>query len=108
MVTRTTTDGRPPAPGLERAAAPQPVGPDGQHGAYWVLSEEERKKGHVRPYRDAYRHNKCSTVTKMGTALSETYARDPNFYTSTFCCSCAAHFPVAEFVWTADGLAVGS
>lgn len=50
----------------------------------------------------------CLTVTKMGLALSETYARDPKFYGSTFCCGCGAHFPVAEFVWDPDGSVVGS
>jgi len=44
----------------------------------------------------------------MGRALSETYARDPTFYGATFCVHCNKHLPVAEFVWTADGLQVGS
>lgn len=35
-------------------------------------------------------------------------ARDPHFYNATFCVSCNKHLPVAEFVWTADGLPVGS
>jgi len=53
----STTDGKPPRPGFENAAAPAPVDPKtGQHEAYWVLSEEERKKGFVRPVRIAYRH----------------------------------------------------
>lgn len=50
----------------------------------------------------------CGTVTTMGRALSETYARDPKFYGATFCCGCNRHLPVAEFVWTADGQRVGS
>ena len=50
----------------------------------------------------------CGSVTTMGRALSETYARDPKFYGSTFCCHCNRHLPVAEFVWTADGTRVGS
>jgi len=47
-------------------------------------------------------------VTTMGRALSETYARDPTFYGATFCASCDAHYPVDQFVWTADGARVGS
>jgi hypothetical protein len=38
----------------------------------------------------------------MGQALAETYARQPDFYSATFCCACGAHFPVGEhgeFVW---------
>jgi hypothetical protein len=105
----TTTDGKPPAPGFENAPAPQPVNPaTGQHGAYWVLSEEERKKGFVRPVRNTYRHEKCGTTTRMGKALAETYACDPNYYGSTFCMDCGAHFPVAEFVWEGSVEKVGS
>jgi hypothetical protein len=54
------------------------------------------------------RRGGCHTVTTMGRALSETYARDPKFYGATFCCACGVHRPVAEFVWTADGQEVGS
>lgn len=50
----------------------------------------------------------CGTLTTMGTALSETYARDPHFYGATFCCGCNKHLPVGEFVWDADGEKVGS
>lgn len=50
----------------------------------------------------------CGSVTTMGRALSETYARDPKFYGATFCCHCNKHLPVAEFVWTADGERVGA
>lgn len=50
----------------------------------------------------------CQTVTTMGLALAETYARDPKFYGSTFCCHCNTHRPVAEFVWLDDETVVGS
>lgn len=128
----------------------------GQHEVYLVLSEEERAKGFVRPYRDSYVHmgirpkyptrplwdeeksgeefgyvayeeypeseapkvgrywtlaelnSGCGTVTKMGRALSETYARDPKFYGATYCCGCQKHLRVEEFVWDADGQVVGS
>jgi hypothetical protein len=70
----------------------------GQHKAYIVLCEDERKKGFVRPYRDEYKHTACGSVTTMGRSLSETYARDPSFYGATFCVHCNKHFPVAEFV----------
>ena len=70
------------------------VGADGQNEKYLILSDEERAKGFVRPYRDAYRHLACGTITTMGRALSETYARDPKFYGATFCLHCKAHFPL--------------
>lgn len=131
--------------------------PSGQYKDYWVLPEEERAKGFIRPFRDSYRHvgirpqyplrdltedeakvhgkygyvayeeypeeksplvgkfwkkdelsSGCNGVTTMGRALSETYARDPSYYGSTFCCDCGAHFPVAQFVWTKDNERVGS
>jgi hypothetical protein len=132
----------------------------GQHDGYIVLCPDERAKGFVRPYRDAYKHvgrsicgvvvgtehgfrticdeddlthvgehgcvtrrvtveqqkeieytrrlGGCGSVTTMGRALSETYARDPSFYGATFCVNCNKHLPVAEFVWTFDGEQVGS
>ena len=98
-----TTDGRPVA----EARASQ-TNDTGQHPSYIVLCDSERAKGFVRPYRDRYQHTTCGGVTTMGRALSETYARDPGFYGATFCCNCNAHHPVAEFVWTADGVVVGS
>ena len=79
----------------------------GQQKGYVVLSTEDRLKGFVRPVRNSYKHLKCGTVTTMGRALAETYARDPKFYSGTFCCHCKNHPPLAEFVWL-DGEAVGS
>ena len=79
-----------------------------QQSVYLVLSEEERKKGFVRPYRDKYIHNTCGTETVMGKALSETYAREPKFYGATYCVHCQMHRPVGEFVWSADGEVLGS
>lgn len=75
--------------------------------AYVVLSEDERAKGFVRPYRDAYVH-KCGVVTKMGHAIAETYARDPKFYDATFCAGCKAHFPLSDFIWDGTDEVVGS
>lgn len=49
----------------------------------------------------------CGGTTTMGRDLSETYARNPKFYGSTYCCHCQMHRPVAEFRW-ADGTVVGS
>ena len=79
-----------------------------QHEVYLVLSEEERAKGFVRPVRNAYRHLACGTITTMGPALAETYARDPKFYGSTYCMCCKMHKAVDEFVWTGTEEKVGS
>jgi hypothetical protein len=53
----------------------------------------------------------CDTVTKMGSALAETYARDPSFYAATFCVGCGTHLPVGaggEFVWDGTHERVGT
>jgi len=76
--------------------------PDGMQEGYVVMSAEERAKGFVRPVRNKYVHLKCGVVTRMGDALAETYARDPQFYDGTYCVSCQKHFPVGadgQFVW---------
>lgn len=84
------------------------IAPRDQQEVYLILSEEERAKGFIRPVRQVYRHTVCDHTTHMGLALSETYARDPYFYGSTYCCSCRMHKPVGEFIWEDDGEVVGS
>jgi hypothetical protein len=74
----------------------------GQQKGYVVLTAAERAKGYVRPVRDAYRHLKCGKITTMSRDIAETYARDPKFYSGTFCTTCRDHFPVGEngeFTW---------
>ena len=83
---------------------------NGQQEGYVVLAKEERAKGFVRSVRRSYVHTKCGTLTTMSQSLAETYARDPHFYSGTFCCDCGSHFPVGadgEFVWE-DGSKVGT
>jgi hypothetical protein len=99
---KCTTDGMPfdPTPG-----------PDGMQQNYVILCDEERAKGFVRPLRRAYVHERCGSVTTMGTKLAETYARDPKFYGATFCCQCKNHYPVGEhgeFVWDGTTTKVGT
>ena len=92
----TLTDGSPVTPD-HREIDPA----TGQQKGYVVLSEDERAQGFVRPVRRSYVHEKCGAVTTMGQALAETYARDPKFYSGTFCAGCRNHFPVGsdgEFV----------
>lgn len=100
---------------------------NGQQRDYVVLSAEERARGFVRPVRRSYTHvgidpvmdgcvlikvgkNGCGCVTTMSLPIAETYARDPKFYSGTFCIGCGKHFPVGEngeFVWE-DGSKVGT
>lgn len=79
-----------------------------QQRGYVVLTEEERRKGFVRPLRTTYTHLPCGTDTTMGAPIAETYARDPGFYSGTFCCACRQHRPLEEFVWRGTKEQVGS
>lgn len=101
---RVLTDGSPVTPDHRE------LKPNGQQKAYVVLSDAERARGFVRPVRRTYVHQKCGAATTMGLALAETYARDPDFYSGTFCCACRTHFtfgqPDGDFVWD-DGSKVG-
>lgn len=93
----------------------QTKGPGEQNEAYIVLSPEDRAKGFIRPLRSSYIHmgpkdgpRACETMTTMNSqAIVETYARDPKFYGSTWCCQCRRHISVSEFRWL-DGEVVGS
>lgn len=101
----TLADGSPVTPDHREITA------SGMQKGYVVLSAEERAKGFVEPVRRSYVHEKCGTVTTMGQALAETYARDPFFYSGTFCCGCRTHFPVGEdgeFVWDGTDQKVGT
>lgn len=82
--------------------------PNGQQKGYVVLSEEERARGYVRPVRLTYVHKPCGAVTRMSRPIAETYARDPDFYTGTFCVGCGSHFPLDQFVWEGTDEQVGS
>jgi len=116
----TLTDGSPVTPD-HRDIDPR----TGQQKGYVVLSAEERAKGFVRPVRRAYVHvgieptmegpvliktgkGGCGTRTVMAQALAETYARDPKFYSGTFCCGCRTHLPLEGFVWEGTTEIVGS
>lgn len=101
--TRLTTDPADPRLTHGSDTAPRP-----QAEAYLVASDEELAKGFVRPVRTSYLHATCGAVTTMGGKLADTYARDPKFYSGTYCAHCQMHRPVGEFTWTADGSPVGS
>lgn len=107
MTNRTLTDGSPvPADNSHTR-----LKPNGQQEGYVVLSDDERAKGFVQPVRDTYLHQTCGFTTTMGRKLAETYARQPEFYSGTFCVHCGAHFPVGEdgeFVWTGIDQKVGT
>lgn len=69
----------------EAYPAGSPEAERGLSGKYWTQRELNSES--------------CRYVTTMGIALAETYARDPKFYSGTFCTHCAAHFNLDEFEW---------
>lgn len=100
--------------------------PTEQAKVYLVLSDEERAKGYIRPVRETYVHLRmangsdlprvlidmkdtvgCGAATRMSSTIAETYARDPSFYSHTYCVRCSRHLPVSHFSWE-DGTRVGS
>jgi hypothetical protein len=89
-----------------------------QQVAYLVLPDEEIELGLIRPLRLSYQHVACGTVTRVGLAIAQTFARQPSFYTRTFCVACRGHFPLKtyddsgatpryQFFWE-DGWPVGT
>lgn len=108
MSNRVLTDGSPvPADGSHTEIDPK----TGLQKAYVVLSEEERAKGYVRSLRKTYTHLVCGVNTTMSWAIAETYAREPDFYSATYCVGCGDHYPVGangEFVWADTTEKVGT
>lgn len=65
-------------------------------GKYWTQAELDKiGKG-------------CGVTTTMPMACAETYAKNPKYYGSTFCCGCGEYFAVREFVWSGSTERVGS
>jgi hypothetical protein len=68
--------------------------------------------GHLWSQDDLNRVGKgCGTVTSMPKQIAETYAANPSYYGSTFCCGCGKYLPVGrdgEFVWDGTNDRVGT
>lgn len=92
--------------------APGPIDQEtGQNIGHWVLPEEDRKKGLVRPLRLIYKHERCGSETRMPQQIGESIARDPKYYGKMFCFGCKEYLPVGaegELVWEDDGSKVGT
>lgn len=79
---------------------PYPEGYKGSStGRFWTQAELDKiDKG-------------CGVETRMPYACAETYAREPGYYGSTFCCGCHKYLPVGargEFVWPDTNERVGT
>ena len=94
----------------------RPITPDygqidpqtGQQKGYVVLAPDERAKGFVRPVRREYQHLRCGTITAMSQDIAETFARNPHFYSTTFCMHERMQFPLQEFVWRGTDIPLGT
>lgn len=74
-------------------------GEDGQYENYPTIDEGEFEQ----PVRRTYRHEECDTTTSMREDIAESVARDPEYYSKTFCHGCGKHVPVDEVHWEEDG-----
>lgn len=50
----------------------------------------------------------CGQTTTMSRPIAETYARQPDYYSATFCSTCRKHLNVEEFVWEGTNERLGS
>lgn len=90
---------KPAEPGKVWACTMQP-GHDGEHESWGQMLPEEAAR--------QVQGGCGGTVTWMGLALAETYARQPDYYGATYCTKCRTHPPVGpfgEFVWVVNGKA---
>lgn len=81
------------------AFEPYPESESAKVGRYWTQQQlDSVGKG-------------CQTVTSMPSAIAQTYAVNPSYYGSTFCCGCMRYLPVGEygeFVWQGTNERVGT
>lgn len=72
---------------------------DGQYENHPTVGDGEFQQ----PVRDTYVHEECGQRTTMNQDLAESVARDPGYYSKTFCATCGDYYPVEQFHWKADG-----
>lgn len=72
---------------------------DGQFERHPTIDEGDFEQ----PVRHKYRHESCGEVTTMSDSIAKSFARDPNYYSKTFCAECGDYFPLDEFEWVDGG-----
>lgn len=63
-------------------------------GRYWTAANLRHSQG-------------CKGQTLIAREIAETFAKDPGFYSATYCSVCRKHRPLSEFAWE-DGTTLGS
>lgn len=76
---------------------------DGQYEKYPTATVGE----FVAPVRNSYVHDTCGGITSCSDGIAETYAKNPKYYTRTYCSRCQGHYPVSEFKWYVDNVRIG-
>lgn len=72
---------------------------DGQYENHPTIDEGD----FVQEVRKKYVHEECGSSTTMSSDIARSVARDPDYYSKTFCKSCGDYFDVDEFHWAKDG-----
>lgn len=111
-MTRCTTSGEIPINPDTSSVPNDAKRADGQHVDHWTMCPTEIiEAGFKRPIRLKYQHTVCGVVTSMPRQIAETYAANPRYYGSTYCCGCNKYLPVGEsgeFVWDGTNERVGT
>lgn len=68
---------------------------DGQYENYPTIDEGEFRQ----KVRSVYIHEECGGTTTMKKELAESVARNPDYYSKTFCVTCEEYVPVEEVHW---------
>jgi len=76
---KVTRSGNAPQYGTEGTGAPGHIKENGQHSDYWVLSEEERGKGFVRPVRHKYLHTGIAPTHQLRELTEQEKERYQNY-----------------------------
>ncbi len=72
---------------------------DGQYENHPTIDDGE----FVQPVRRSYVHDDCGGVTTMGDSIAKSVARDPNYYSKTFCAECGDYVDTDTVSWERDG-----
>lgn len=86
-------------------------GPRRRAKVTWALSDEDKRKGRLRPLRYVYLHETCGALTKVSVTTAEFMASQPYAFKRAYCAHCRAQFaagPDGEFTWKGSTERVGS